>query len=1463
MSNWCVPGALHVAVVLAIVSSTRYHPDGGWNGFANALGGTSSEPVPPTPSVYTFESLTPTASGRVKDSGTLFVSSKSVESGFSSPGEIFCGYSLNESCPSLMDALWTAHHIDQSNRPYQLTILLVPTALHGCKISAGSRQFEHTFRLWFKMLTIASRTSSDCPSGAILVLVDESHMSSPGPVYLPFSSGRLDLGLSSFKLVEVNFKAISFSTENFGCSSHSNYIPLITLDFNGLVTLYRLSILFQNCSFQVSTGCFPMQLWIRSAEVKVLYDNCKFFSTEQHIALLGSVILIESFVEDSWSYRLYRNISFHMQHCEFFNIRSQITNGSFISFKSNLPISDISIHLRNCTFRDNALSQIIHWQDACPSRLSLKITSTSFERNTVERLFHAASNSIDMLVTNTDFQGMTILQGSSPHGLMSIEADRGNVRISNCSFSGSTSQEEELALPTCPTLASYIVLTGAASNITVFIENSVFQVIDNRLPLSSMLLIAADKAPTPIILSGSNAIRGQHIKTRGPLFPVGSVVLINGGLETNFDSSFLQRLEGQGARVVFRKLSNYHFMRAAERDKGYEKMIVNTSMGLAVHNLYQFSGSCGIDRSHYDPSQRQAELVHKNRCYQRVDAALVFVAAAPGEDGADAGWRDGPLCRGFGLATDAWENSSGDEVHNVNWTSEPYSLCSLPAETDLLAVAKTDHKLRDFILMSSAWLLFSSSSAECYKQINNTWFYLRPSCTVAEFHASMTLKRLLLKSQRHSSAARLADKIKANPKEISNVVIAGPLLLSPWAHYSGITWNDEAMNNTDPTYVSDLTLYPAPGEHLAIDIGTYDDLLTPTKSRLKVQVFSEDKDKDSATLLRYGSKGSNLYEILHELYFISGTSLLGIAIGGSEGATGSLRFTMVDKPNKKKWTDGPFHLSVPFKLRPCHKGFTGPVTKGAGIVVCECSSENPAIKRCPKGRFVIYNRGYWAGNTTSMKRAPQVRDELFHKVHPGVIQAVTDPSTDNASTFSSSWAFRAFVDYQYSEVQCTNGLCQQHGTWVFGNSSACIHNGAGILCGQCAPGTKLKLATARCTDCSQAKAVIPLGVYISVIIVMTILSACLMFYFNVGLSPVLDSWLFFVQTSWYIFPKDNKFVYSSVYTVLTFGLGHLCMTKGLNRLQVSTLLLIKPITLLLIFLAIRIARSYNYLGTRLARLQSHMKLVRVMWFVLVYSYFMLTFTALSVFWCVQINDRQVLAMDGSVDCYVSPHLGYVLAAVAILAIVILPPPLLLLIRRTHGHIMLKGFVDEACCMYTDECRWWSAVNLLRRIAIGLLGSLPFSSAVSRLLVTSGFLLLLLMVHSTVRPLRKGDFAGVGYNTWESFMLCISICISVLYSVMYASQMTENYVLWVSGALFLTPTALVLTALLYRQCLAKEGGYGRFRILSVRRIWQHWQRGRGRERNESHLDETALANLIGDIRDPLLVDNIRDQQEGRL
>eukprot|EP00117_Sycon_ciliatum_P041740 scpid64267/ scgid1188/ len=393
-----------------------------------------------------------------------------------------------------------------------------------------------------------------------------------------------------------------------------------------------------------------------------------------------------------------------------------------------------------------------------------------------------------------------------------------------------------------------------------------------------------------------------------------------------------------------------------------------------------------------------------------------------------------------------------------------------------------------------------------------------------------------------------------------------------------------------------------------------------------------------------------------------------------------------------------------------------------------------AIQKCSKGRFVDMKPGYWAGNVTTNSRRGSEKEPLDWKSTAVDVVFETESNISN-STFKETQAYESFVNYPFGIAQCTNGLCKSS-AWLYNGlgTPACVGNAAGILCGECRAGTRLKLALAQCVDCSMTSS-IPLWVYVIAMVVMTVLTSILLFYFNVGLSPVLDSWLFFVQTSWYIFPNEVTFVYSSIYTVLTFGLGHVCLKEDLNRLQVSTLLLIQPITLLLIFLAIRIARSYNYLGTRLARLQSHMKLVRVMWFVLVYSYFMLTFTSISVFDCVRVGDnktRQVLAMDGSIDCFQHPHLVYAIAASVILVFVILPPPVILLLRPFHGHPHLKGFVDEACSMYRDSCRWWSAVNLLRRVVMALLGSAWLWDEVSRLVITVGALLLLLIMHMHFR-----------------------------------------------------------------------------------------------------------------------------------
>ena len=74
-----------------------------------------------------------------------------------------------------------------------------------------------------------------------------------------------------------------------------------------------------------------------------------------------------------------------------------------------------------------------------------------------------------------------------------------------------------------------------------------------------------------------------------------------------------------------------------------------------------------------------------------------------------------------------------------------------------------------------------------------------------------------------------------NVRDISNIIISGALTLAPWSHFSGIRWSSSAGKGFG-RILSRITLYPAPGEHITVNISTYDDFLCTTSSRMKVQV---------------------------------------------------------------------------------------------------------------------------------------------------------------------------------------------------------------------------------------------------------------------------------------------------------------------------------------------------------------------------------------------------------------------------------------------------------------------------------------------------------------------------------------------------------------------------------------------------------------------------------------------------
>lgn len=201
--------------------------------------------------------------------------------------------------------------------------------------------------------------------------------------------------------------------------------------------------------------------------------------------------------------------------------------------------------------------------------------------------------------------------------------------------------------------------------------------------------------------------------------------------------------------------------------------------------------------------------------------------------------------------------------------------------------------------------------------------------------------------------------------------------------------------------------------------------------------------------------------------------------------------------------------------------------------------------------------------------------------------------------------------------------------------------------------------------------------------------------------------------------------------MLTFGLGHLCLREELNRLQASTLLLLQPFVFLVLFVLLRLARSNRHTAARLQRLLTHLSLNRVMWLVLIYSYFMLAFTSINILSCVKLNQRYVLAMDGSIGCFQEQHILYVVVAMVIIGVIIIPTPLVLVLPQAYRVLSLRLFIDEAYRLYANEYRRWAAINLLRRIVLAVVYS-QIGDLQLRIVVTTALLFVMLITHVLVK-----------------------------------------------------------------------------------------------------------------------------------
>eukprot|EP00117_Sycon_ciliatum_P042959 scpid85731/ scgid31181/ len=298
------------------------------------------------------------------------------------------------------------------------------------------------------------------------------------------------------------------------------------------------------------------------------------------------------------------------------------------------------------------------------------------------------------------------------------------------------------------------------------------------------------------------------------------------------------------------------------------------TVGASIRKQYRDIGQCSLD-----PKMHSPLLNSRNKCYIQADP-IVLLDNQPASKSYQRGSRSNVSCATFGATL-----VDTNQMNNYDTSMDQWHQCAV-SNSSVFAVTNALGKL---LKLSTAWILLGQSSTDCYKHLGNLWLYKINRCSMEMLKETYIMKRLSA-GQSDSALQLLAERMGGNNvRDLSNVIISGSLILAPWSHFSGIHWSASA-GNASGRILSRITLYPAPGEHITVNIRTYDDLLSTTSSRMKVQIISE----DDVYMLRYGARDRGFYEHLGEMYFISSSPLTGIALGGEPGARGYFRFRLLD-----------------------------------------------------------------------------------------------------------------------------------------------------------------------------------------------------------------------------------------------------------------------------------------------------------------------------------------------------------------------------------------------------------------------------------------------------------------------------------------------------------------------------------------------------------------------------------------
>ncbi|XP_065177913.1 uncharacterized protein LOC135808624 isoform X2 [Sycon ciliatum] len=754
----------------------------------------------------------------------------------------------------------------------------------------------------------------------------------------------------------------------------------------------------------------------------------------------------------------------------------------------------------------------------------------------------------------------------------------------------------------------------------------------------------------------------------------------------------------------------------------------------------------------------------------------------------------------------------------------------------------------------AAWMFFEEATTSCYKQLPGKVWYFRRKCSRKKiFDFALNDRRSQGQVPRYDcSAFALAGLHERYRTSTTSVLPGYPLLLTPWRslmHYwNSYTLKDLSLTEAEPRQVfneackpdkwhtldpnfamGDLTLYPAPGEQFDLTLNVADEFLSIVRSTLMLELTSTDN-----VLLHLDGKD---YGPNERLFFSSIGSMRGLSLSGIPGSTGELKATLIGQAALRFSIHRFFWLNIPFKLRSCFPGFRDPMLKdykeaaeyvknedlwrkGAAVgkskiskLHCRCPDNLDGITRCEKGRNLIVKKGYWAGRYTKGRQAPL--DDI----------CVYDESEfiDNSSELTGDTCdFRSRSDFGVGV--CDSGLCISNGDeemlWTMPGDEPCRdkYKRTGVLCSGCHKDQQVMIASEICHNCTDSAARISIHTYLFLVFICSAMLFTVVLVLNIGVSPVLNSWLFFIQAVFIIF-ADHVLMRNIFYSAMTFGLGHICIKESMSVLQTRAVLGAQPLFIVLFSCLMWLAVRHGLFARHLQHLQRRNSLAHVIWLSVIYCTatiaYISTYLLASVTLHSPAGERRVLFLDGSVEFLGTEHLPYGITAIAALVFLVAPAPIVMALPSLRSLPQFKWYADEAMNMYEPGRHWWVSVDMFRRLLLAVMQGGIYNSRVRQYTVCLTCVILLTM-HVMFRPLKRNKkvwkIADIDnkFETLLLFDLCLMslIKISISCASTGKSLLDQNSVRYIVLLLYSIPTLLSLIITAYRFARSFQATYGR-------------------------------------------------------